>query len=196
MTIPTQEEDDAKFAVQLTVVFLVAAVALNVAFFFLSGVYYDDKRASQGLLTTITASTVNGTRFSFGLFTGSVTLALIATSFVPKWASHGLVGVTAIASLIASAFAIRAGMPGALWMALLVIGVMLPFLIWQSLVKSRAAWSFMCAICYVLAVVLLFGAPKVRAQVGINLWTAMIIPGLLAVAAVGLTMIRRDYRDR
>ncbi len=196
MTDPTQEDDDAKLAVQLTVVFLVAAVALNVAFFFLSGVYYDDKRASQGLLTTITASTVNGTRFSFGLFTGTVTLALIATSFVPKWASHVLVGVTAIASLIASAFAFRAGMPGALWMALLVIGVMLPFLIWQSLVKSRAAWSFMCAICYVLAVVLLFGAPKVRAQVGINLWTAMIIPGMLAVAAVGLTMIRRDYRDR
>jgi hypothetical protein len=75
-----------------------------------------------------------------------------------------------------------------------VIGLAMPLMIWRSLLGSRGAWAFLTAMCYVLAVVLLFGAPKVRAQIDIGLWTAMLIPGLLVVAGVGMTMIRRNYR--
>jgi hypothetical protein len=120
----------------------------------------------------------------------------VGTIFAARIVAHGLAAVMALASLVAGVFAIRAGMPNALSMALLVIGVLIPFLIWGSLVKSRAAWAFLTALCYVLAVVLLFGAPKIRAQIGVGLWIAMIIPGLIAITAIGLTAIRVDYRER
>jgi hypothetical protein len=42
----------------------------------------------------------------------------------------------------------------------------------------------------------LFGAPKVRAQVGIGLWIALIFPGMCVVATTTLASLRDDYRRR
>jgi len=80
--------------------------------------------------------------------------------------------------------------------SLFVIGALYPALVWRSLEHSRGAWSFLISMCGVLALVLFFGAPKVRGVLDIGLWTALIMPGLLTVAMVGLTMIRADYRER
>ena len=91
--------------------------------------------------------------------------------------------------------AFQAGMPNSLSVALLVLAGLFPVLVWRSLLHSRAAWAFLVSICWVLAVVLLFGAPKVRSKMEIGLWTAMIIPGLLFVAGVALVAVRREYRD-
>jgi hypothetical protein len=87
-------------------------------------------------------------------------------------------------------------MPAVLPAALLVLGVLYPVLVWRSLEHSRGAWAFLISMCGVLAIVLLFGAPKVRGVLDIGLWTALIMPGLLAVATVGLAMLRVDYRER
>ena len=193
----TTEDDDAnKAAVQLSIIIGVIAVLLNVAFFFLSGFYYKDKQATQGLMSNITADTITNTRLSFAVFSGSVSILLIAAMFIPRWIGHGLAGAAGAASLIASIGAFQAGMPNALSVALLVLSAMFPLLVWRSLLKSRAAWAFLASLCWVLAVVLLFGAPKVRSKMDIGLWTAMIIPGVLFVAGVALTAVRREYRDR
>src|SRR5689334_4684674 len=120
-----QPQSDAnKAAMQMTIVIVAIALLLNLAFYFLSGIYYDDKRASQGLMTLITDKTVRDTRFSFAAFSGIVALTMAGTLFVPRWISVGIAGVASLASLIASVFAIRGGLPGALSVALLMIGLL------------------------------------------------------------------------
>ncbi len=170
---------------------------LNVLFFFLSGFYFEDKRASQGLMSEITSSTVSSTRVAFGIFSGLTAALLAASMFQPKWVGHGIAAVMGLASLIAAVAAFRAGTPMSLGVSLVVIGFLYPALVVLSLLRtSRAAWAFLCALCWVLGVIMLLGAPKIRSQIDIGLWTAMIIPGLLIVGAIGLTMVRREYRDR
>jgi hypothetical protein len=195
-TEPGATDDENKAAKQLTIIIVASAVLLNVAFYFLSGFYYDGKKADQGLLSTISSSTVNMTRLSFAIFSGTLAGGLVGAMFAPRWIGHGLASVAGIASLVASMAAFRAGMPNALSVALLVLAFLFPMLVWRSLLHSRAAWAFLVSICWVLAVVLLFGAPKVRAKMDIGLWTAMVIPALLFVAGVALTAVRREYRDR
>ena len=185
--------DELKSRIQVASIVFAIAVLLNGAFYFLSQMYYDGKMSKQGLLGDITQATVNHTRLTFVVFTVVVVAATIATLFAAKWVSHGIAGLGAIASLIAGVYAWRGGMPGALSASLFVIGIVMPLLVWRSLVHSRAAWAFLMSMCYVLALVLFFGAPKVRAQIDIGLWTAMIIPGLFAIAGAGMTMSRREY---
>ena len=76
-----------------------------------------------------------------------------------------------------------------------VVGLLLPLLVWKSYEKNRAGWAFLSGMVAILAVVMLFGSTKVRNVVGIGLWYAMIVPGLLAVGTAALAMIRRSYRD-
>jgi hypothetical protein len=183
-------------ALQMAIIIAVFCVLLNVAFYFLSGIYFDGKKATAGLLgEPITSAHVNGVRIAFAVFTGSVSAAAMGAMFSPKWVSHSLSLIAGLAAMVGSYYAFTKGMPKVLPVALLTLGVMFPLLVWRSLERSRAAWSFLVAMCFSLAVVLLFGAPKVRAQVDIGLWTAMIIPGMLVVAGISLTMLRRDYRD-
>jgi hypothetical protein len=183
-------------ALQMSILIGVFCVLLNLAFFFLAGAYFKDKQATAGLLgEPITADTVNGVRVAFLLFTGTVTAIAIGSMFVPRLLSHALCVVAGVASLVAAYYAFDKGMTKVLPVTLLVLGLMFPLLVWRSLERSRAAWSFLVALCFSLAVVLLFGAPKIRAQIGIGLWIAMIIPGILVLTGIGLTMLRRDYRD-
>lgn len=193
---PTDDtDDDRRLAIQMTIIIAVAVLLLNVLFYFLSGLYYDDKRAAQGMMSTITDATVSGTRISFAIFSGLTGLALIGSLFSPKWIGHLVAAAFGLAAIVAAVFAGRAGMPGALTVSLVVIGLLYPTLaVLSLLLQSRAAWAFLCSLCWVLAVVMLFGAPKIRSQIGIGLWTAMIIPGLLTAAGLALTMVRRDYR--
>lgn len=193
----TAQAEAMRTAIQLMIIILVSAVLLNVLFFFLSGAYYDDRRASQGLMSTITDATVRSTRVSFGIFSGLVTVSLVGAVFAPKWVGHIISGALGLASLVGAVASIRAGMPLALSVSLIVIGLIYPALVVLSLAfQSRAAWAFLSALCWVLGVVMLFGAPKIRNQIDIGLWTAMIIPGMLTVGGIALAMVRREYRDR
>ncbi len=196
MTAPQTADEDQRLAVQLSIIIAVSLVLLNVLFYFLSGLYYEDKRATQGLMSTITSSTVSSTRVSFGIFSGVTGLALIGSLFAPKWIGHLVACAFGLAAFVAAFFAGRAGTPHALTVSLVVIGALFPSLALLSLLRrSRGAWAFLSSMCWVLAVVMLFGAPKIRSQIDIGLWTAMLIPGLLATAAIALTMVRRDYRS-
>lgn len=188
-------DDDRRMAVQLTIIIIVSVLLLNVLFFVLSGFYYDDKRATQGLMTTITNATVSNTRVSFAVFSGLTGAALVGSLFAAKWVGHVIAALFGIAAFVAAIFAGRAGMPLALTVSLVVIGLLYPTLSALSLFRqSRGAWAFLSSMCWVFAIVMLFGAPKIRSQIDIGLWTAMIIPGLLAAAGTALTMVRRDYR--
>jgi hypothetical protein len=190
-------EAQTKHALQVSAIVAAFCVLLNVGFFFLSTVYFNDKNASAGLLgTTYDAAHINGVRLSFALFSGIVTVAAIGAVFAPKWIGHGLSVIAGLAALLAAYFAFQKEMPSSLPVSLVVVGLLYPVLVWRSLEGSRGAWSFLIAMCFTFGLVLLFGAPKVRAQVGVGLWTALIIPGVLTVAAIALTMLRREYRDK
>jgi hypothetical protein len=103
--------------------------------------------------------------------------------------------VLGVASAIAGAASFWCGIPAVLSWTLIVLGLVRPKIAFLSWRRVRAAWSTV-SICSVFGIVTLFGAPKVRGNLGISLWYAMIIPGTYFIATVSLAMVRADYRDQ
>ena len=110
------------------------------------------------------------------------------------WIAHVIPAVLGIAALIAAFFAERAGIQSTLMVSLLVAGGLLVGLSYLSLMRSRGAWSFVISLSIVLAIMTLFGAPKIRTLVGINLGLALVIPALFLVAAVMLSTLSPRYK--
>jgi len=80
--------------------------------------------------------------------------------------------------------------------ALGVLGALILVLVFLSFVShSRAAWSFLISACAVGALVTLFGATKVRNAVDLNLYYALILPGILVVTTVMLIALADDYAE-
>ena len=170
----------------------VACVITNIAFYFLSDIYFRDRTAVYGAAT---AEHIQGVRIAFAVFTASVGVTSIVASVVPKYVGHIIAALTGVAMLFAGVLAAVNGMTPVLPAALILCGLVMPFLAWKSLEGKRGAWSFLIGMCAVLAAVLLFGATKVRGVLGVGLWTALIIPGMLVVATVALNLIADDYRE-
>lgn len=183
---------DPRQAMQIAGLVVTACVITNIAFYFLSSLYFEDRTAIYG---AVTSGHINDVRITFAMFTGSIGLASVIAALKPMWVGHGIASVAALAAMAAGIGAATRDMTPVLPAALIVTSLILGVLIWRSLAKARGAWSFLIGITSVLAAVLLFGATKVRGVLGVGLWTALIIPGLLAVATVALSMIRDDYRD-
>ncbi|MBX3159232.1 MAG: hypothetical protein KF773_24905 [Deltaproteobacteria bacterium] len=174
-----------------------AFVALaNVAFYFLSDLYFADKATDLLKANRYDAGAMANVRIAFAAFTVAVGGASVLASYRAKLVGHGLAAAAGVASLAAAFGALGRDMPLVLPVTLLVLGGTLPALAYYSMQKrARSAWSFLIAICGVFGLVLLFGAPKVRGLLGMSLWTALIIPGLLAVATVALSLVRNDYQE-
>jgi hypothetical protein len=186
----------AKQAQQVAGLVIGFVVVANIMFYFLSDLYFADK--SKDLLKSnhFDADAMGRVRMAFGIFSAIVGAGAVMATFKPKLVGHGLAAVAGVFSVIASYEAFTHDMPMVLPVTLLILGGALPTLAYYSMEKKmRSAWSFLIAICGVFAMVLLFGAPKVRGVLGIGLWTALIIPGLLTVATVALSMVRDEYRE-
>jgi hypothetical protein len=178
--------------VRVAILVAIALVGLNGAFIFLSDWYYDGKPLGP----TDLVDRVDHVRIAFAIFTGAVGVAIIAASSSPRIIGHVIAVVLGLASISAAFAAYGRGITPVLPTTLLLIGVLLPMLAFFSFQqRSRAAWSFLTSLCGVYGTVLLFGAPKVRGLLDIGLWTALIIPGLLAVATGALAMLRPNYRE-
>lgn len=185
-------ETDPRQAMQIAGVIVTATLILNLGFYFLSNLYFEDRAAMHG---AVSDAHLNGVRIAFAVFSGLVALAAVAAVRSPRAIGHGLAGGMGLLSIAGAAGAISQDQHVVLPTALLVIGVLLPLLVWQSLERARGAWAFLISMCITLAAITLFGATKIRAAVDIGLWHALIIPGLLVVAAFALTMVRDDYRE-
>ena len=122
--------------------------------------------------------------------------AALVSAVAPRWVGHGIAFGVAASALVAGVAAFMANLPAVLGVTLIIMGAAVPVLAYQSLHRSRAAWSTLTAILAVLGIVTLFGAPKLRKGVGIQLATALIAPGLLAIAVMALSAVRGDYRER
>lgn len=108
------------------------------------------------------------------------------------WAGHGIAAALGVLSLVASFYSWKNGLQPTLGVALVVSGVLLPALAWLSLNRSRAAWAFLISLCAVLAIMTLFGAPKVRTLVGVHIGVPLIIP--LAFGFATFALVVQDHR--
>ena len=178
----------------LGVIVGVSVIALNAIFLLLSWRYFAGKRADV-MAAPISDAHIMGVRIAFAAFTATIGVGVVAATLSPRWVGHGIAGALGLGSIIAGAFALGSSIPSVLGVSLLFLGIIVPLMVWRSLVYSRAAWSFLLSTCAVLGLILIFGAPKVRGLLGVGLWTAMIIPGLLVLGAVALGLARRDYRE-
>ena len=183
---------DPATAMQIAGIVVVSTVITNVAFYFLSGLYFEDRSAIYG---GVTPEHVANVRYAFGVFTGSVAIASVIASLQPRLVGHAIAALSGILAIVAGVAAFSKGMTPVLPAALIASGLVLGVLVWKSLERVRGAWSFLIGMTSVFSAVLLFGSTKVRGALDIGLWTALIIPGLLAVATVALAMTRDDYRD-
>lgn len=111
------------------------------------------------------------------------------------WIGHVVTALLGITALVAAVFSYRAGIQITLTVSLAVAGALLPLLSWLSMRRSRAAWSFLISMSVVLGIMTLFGAPKVRTLLEINIGVALIFPVLFFGAAFAVWAQYPRYRQ-
>lgn len=174
-------------------------VVLNVAFYVLSGSYFENARdvvEGVGSLPKYTADQAASIRVQFALFSGEIAIASFFAGMWPRQVGHLFPVLLGLIDLVAGFGAITRHAPGVLCATLLISGVLFPLLAYFSARGKRAPWAFLVAMCGVFALVEVFGAPKLRDELGVGLWTAMLLPGLNLVAVVTLIMLRGQYAER
>jgi fucose 4-O-acetylase-like acetyltransferase len=206
----TKGNVDLRQAKQVAVIIAVSVALLNVAFYFLSQMYYDDRLTAQALIPAdrfsaegavsvrhgFDMAALKGSRFAFAILTSIVGLTAIAAQFAPRYVSHSLAVLVGLIALVGSVITFRKDFHVVLPVALGVAGVALIELAYLSLrAKSRASWAFLTAFCAVGALVMLFGATKVRNALDVSLYYTLIVPGILVVATVMLITISDDYAE-
>lgn len=186
------DETDPRTKSRIVGIIVGVALLLNLLFMFLSGEYFADRARIHG---PVSDAEIQSARMGFALFSSSTAVAACAAVFYPRLVAHILPLVTSLAAFVAAAAGYSKGLHIVLPVTLLLVGLILPLLVWKSFEKSRAGWAFLSGMIGVLAVVMLFGSTKVRNVMGIGLWYSMVIPGLLGVGTAALGMVRRQYRD-
>jgi hypothetical protein len=184
---------------RIAIITVIAFVALNIAFYLMSGSYFESHHevvAGVGSMPAYSADQAMHVRMTFAVFSAVVAVFGFAAAIRPRVVGHLIPVLLAAGYLVGAIAAITHNAPGVVGMTLLVAGVLMPVLAWHSLHRSRPAWAFLVAICGVFAVVELFGAPKVRGALDVSLWLTMILPGLNVVAVAALISLRADYLDR
>lgn len=171
---------------------------VNAGFYIMSGSYFDSHREIVAGVSVPSYSPDQGmhVRVMFAVLSGVLGAAWFFAWLRPRVVGHLIPALLGAGHLVAAASAFQHGTPFVLGMTLLVSGFLMPLLAWHSYHRSRPAWAFLIAICGVFAVIEFFGAPKVRGALEIGLWTAMILPGLNAVAVAALVSLRGEYVER
>jgi len=197
--MPTAESKAS--TAQIVISCAIAFVVLNVFFYFMSTGYFDSHRslgagAAAGAISSYTPAQMTQVRVAFGVFTAVMAGATIIGWLRPSQVGHAIASLFGAFYLVASIPAFARGAPAVLGVAWLVSGILLLALAWQSYRKrSRASWAMLVAMCGVLAMAEVFGAPKLARAVDVTLWLAMILPGLKLVALIALTSVREDYLE-
>lgn len=165
----------------------------NLAFFFLSERYFADRVAKHGAGEL---AHLPGTRLHFAIFTAVVGIGLIGAIARPLWVGHGLATLGGAVALVGGVAALQTDIPSVLGASLLIIGVIIPVVAWSSYRGgSRAAWAFLVSLAGTLGLITMFGAPTLGRLLGTGMWTAMILPGVLAVATTALLALSERYPE-
>jgi hypothetical protein len=169
-------------------------LSLNAIFWIGSHYYFVGKTVTTQFGGTDDVSSV---RLAFGVLSLLVAGMAYGAALAPRLIGHGLAFLMGAASFVGGVGALIKGLPPVMGATMLLVGVLVPVLAYRSLVhRSRGAWSFLIALVITFGTVDFFGAPKIRAILGVGLWNAMIIPALQIVCVMALAMVRGEYRDR
>ena len=181
-----------------SVIAIAAFAILNVAFYFLSGNYFDAHHqvVAGASVPAYSPEQSSHIRATFAGVSGALIAIGFAVGLARRPGAHALAGVLGVFTLGCGFAALAEGMSFALITTLLIAGVLMPIMAWQSYRGSRTSWAFLVAMCGVFAVVAMFGTPKIRGLFHVGLWTTMLIPGLFAITAVALGRLSEDYVDR
>jgi hypothetical protein len=87
-------------------------------------------------------------------------------------------------------------LPTPLVLALLLSGAFEVALCWQTIQRSRVAWSFAVALSGTVTLATLFGAPKIRDALGVPIMLAVLPSLIAAVATVLLAMAAEEISSR
>lgn len=192
---PKKPQEKGSEAARMAILCAMGALFANGVFFVLSYAYYKAHKTSvPGVGDFIDTAAQTSAREAFlvmSLITAA--LAFVATR-LPREVGHGLATLLGLCALAGSYGAFDNQLPMVMGVTLLVVGLLMPALVYLSWQKSRAAWAFLIALVAVFGGVTLFGAPKVRGMLHIGLWIAMIFPAIKIVTVVALASLRRDYR--
>jgi hypothetical protein len=109
--------------------------------------------------------------------------------------AHGLAMLVALAALASGIAGLASGVPAALGVFCLVIGIIVGTMVPLSLRGSRAAWSLIVSILTVWTIGTFFGAASLSKALHIGLVAALIVPLVLATGVVAFVAIRGDYPD-
>lgn len=176
-----------KQRLQMAGVIAGTVLTFNALFWFASNFYYQDK--------PLEAADLGSVRLAFGTLSLIVAATAYGAALAPRLIGHGLAVLTGIAAIVGGIASFAKGLQPVMATTLLVVGVLMPVLAYKSLQGARSAWSFLVAFAAVFGIVTFFGAPKVRHLLDINLWHALIIPGVQTVCVIALSMLRGEYRD-
>lgn len=172
---------------QLLGIIGIILVAANAFFFLASNSYGNDHM--------VAAKALWNARVAFAITSIVIGALSFAAAQQPKLVGHILGFVLAAAAVVGGIAAFIAKLPGTLGATLVIIGPLTVLLAFHSMRGSRVAWSFLVAMLTVMAIVTLFGAPKIGNTLHIGLWYAIIMPGVMIVGVVALALVRREYRD-
>jgi hypothetical protein len=189
---PTPGQQLLKEVIQLGVLMLIVAVLFNVAFRFLSELYYADRVRRFGPTELLA---MPGARRGFLWLTIAVGVVTTLVPLSPRIVGYTIAGLASIASLVAAYGSWTNDLPGVLAVSLVLLALVFPLLIWRSFVGARAAWAFMISLMGVYALMLFFGAPKVGRLLDISMWYAMIAPAVLAIGLIALISLRGEYAN-
>ncbi|HEX3483216.1 MAG TPA: hypothetical protein VHT91_49735 [Kofleriaceae bacterium] len=181
----------------LVPLFAIGFVVVNAAFFLMSGSYFASHHQIVGgaSVPTFSPDQASHIRVAFAAMSGAVAAIGFVASLARRAIGHLLAALLGVANLVFGILALTHSQPGALTATLLVTGCVVPVLAYLSYRGVRAAWAFLAALCGVLAVVGLFGAPKISRALDVSLWTTMIFPGLYVVACATLARLHDDYLE-
>jgi len=87
-------------------------------------------------------------------------------------------------------------LPVPLIIALCLAGVLEALLCWQTLARSRVAWSFAVTLSGTAGLVCLFGAPKIRDVMGVSFFLAMLPVVVAASVTILLGVAAEDVAAR
>jgi hypothetical protein len=176
---------DARAIVNLSLVAIGVWLALNIAFHLLQVVDLGYDR--DGYFGTLWIYVQHPIWHAFATYSFA-TLTLVAMGVVVAgtlstwWSGHVLTAMVGALLLAGGLASMSTDLPIVLTVALFLFGVMAGVLAWRSWNGGRAAWSFAVALDGVLAVMTLFGAPKMRGLMGCDIWAAL-VPAVLSLAA-------------
>lgn len=180
-----------KAAMQHAIVVGIVVVVANAMFFFLSERYYAERAAKHGAAEL---ANLDPSRINFLIFSVVTAIGAIAAAISPRHVGHAVAVLAGFVSIVGGFAVMQSDIPATLGVTLLVLGSFFVVATKTSWQGSRAGWATLVALCGVIGIMTMFGAPTLGRLFGVGIWVAMILPGMLYVGATALCLVHDEYR--